>query len=88
MSELDSTKTVKKPLILVVDDDQMMREMLRDALAAAGYDTALAVDGESAVSSFTSLSPDLVMLDMVMPGTYPRLSDYQPGWRRFNPSCF
>ena len=68
MSELDSTKTVKKPLILVVDDDQMMREMLRDALAAAGYDTALAVDGESAVSSFTSLSPDLVMLDMVMPG--------------------
>jgi len=57
-----------KPVILVVDDDQFMRVMLRDALAAAGFEVALAADGVSALQDFTTVRPDFVLLDLIMPG--------------------
>ena len=58
----------RKPVILVVDDDQLMRVMLRDALTAAGFGVILAADGVSALHYFASESPDLVLLDLIMPG--------------------
>jgi diguanylate cyclase (GGDEF)-like protein/PAS domain S-box-containing protein len=64
----DLATAVIKPLILVVDDDQLMRTMFRDLLTAAGYEVLLAEDGDSAVGIFKSRRPDLVLLDMVMPG--------------------
>jgi len=58
----------KKPLILVVDDDQLMRVMIRDALTAAGFEVTLAADGVSARLNFDSEQPELVLLDLLMPG--------------------
>ena len=57
-----------KARILVVDDDRLMRTMLQDALASAGFDVLLAGDGDSALACFTSGVPALVVLDMIMPG--------------------
>ena len=68
MPEPNSANRDKKPLILIADDDQMLREMLQDTLTAAGFEVALAADGDAALLSFTALGPDLVLLDMVMPG--------------------
>jgi diguanylate cyclase (GGDEF)-like protein/PAS domain S-box-containing protein len=55
-------------LVLVVDDDRLMRTIFRDALETAGYRTLEAADGNAAVSSFHEARPDLILLDMVMPG--------------------
>ncbi len=54
--------------ILIVDDAAFMREMLRDLLTEEGYEIiAEAADGDEAVSAYAEYSPDLVMLDIVMP---------------------
>jgi DNA-binding response OmpR family regulator len=68
MSEPASVSENRKPVILVVDDDHLMRVMLRDSLTAAGFDVILAEDGVIALHHFTSIRPDLVLLDLIMPG--------------------
>jgi DNA-binding response OmpR family regulator len=57
-----------KRKILLVDDDKSIRVTLSEALSAAGYDVATAVDGEHALEKFPSDVYDLVLLDMKMPG--------------------
>jgi len=64
----DPQRVSRRPVILVVDDDQLIRVLLQDALSAAGFDAQLAADGESALRSFPTLQPDLVLLDLIMPG--------------------
>jgi len=54
--------------ILVVDDDDALREMVGLVLNAAGYHTVFAADGLSAVEVFKSEEPDLVLLDIMLPG--------------------
>ncbi len=54
--------------ILVVDDDDLTRMQLRDLLAQAGYRVAEARDGEEALAMYTQLQPDLVLLDIFIPG--------------------
>jgi two-component system, response regulator, stage 0 sporulation protein F len=54
--------------ILVVDDEENIRELYRDELAEEGYEVILAEDGFEAVEKFGSLRPDLVTLDVKMPG--------------------
>ncbi|NJL10561.1 MAG: PAS domain-containing protein, partial [Calothrix sp. SM1_7_51] len=54
-------------LILVVDDDQLVRMQLRELLSAVGYQVAEARNGEEALSIFTRLNPDMVLLDAMMP---------------------
>lgn len=68
MPEPASVSGNRRPVILVVDDDQLMRVMLRDTLTTAGFDVTLAEDGDIALHLFTSSRPDLVLLDLVMPG--------------------
>jgi CheY-like chemotaxis protein len=53
--------------ILVVDDDQMLREAYALMLSAAGYNVSVACDGADALSQCRALLPDLVLLDMLMP---------------------
>ncbi len=54
--------------ILIVDDAAFMREMLCDLLTEEGYQIAAqAADGDEAVAAYAEHSPDLVMLDIVMP---------------------
>ncbi len=54
--------------ILVVDDDDALREMVGLVLNAAGYQTVFAADGLNAVEVFKSEEPDLVLLDIMLPG--------------------
>ncbi len=58
----------EKPLILVVDDDEMQRFLLQEALEAEEFRVALAADGETALQLCESLRPDVVLLDVIMPG--------------------
>ncbi|HIW91194.1 MAG TPA: response regulator transcription factor [Candidatus Corynebacterium avicola] len=53
--------------ILVVDDDQSVRDSLRKSLTFNGYDVVSATDGEDALSQVKQESPDLLVLDVEMP---------------------
>ena len=54
--------------ILVVDDDPMMRLLSRQALLAAGFYVDEASDGYQALDQVARLNPDLILLDVTMPG--------------------
>jgi len=54
--------------VLVVDDDRSLRRMLERTLAAEGYEVALAADGGAALVSCERVAPDLIVLDVAMPG--------------------
>ncbi len=54
--------------ILVVDDAVFMRRLLRDVLTSAGYHVHEAVSGRDAVEKYTEVHPDLVTMDLGMPG--------------------
>ncbi len=54
--------------ILVVDDDKNICELLRLYLEKEGYSIILSHDGEEAVVKFGALKPDLVLLDVMLPG--------------------
>ena len=53
--------------IVVVDDEQAVRDSLRRSLAFNGYDIAIAEDGEQALDVIEKEQPDLVILDVMMP---------------------
>ena len=54
--------------ILVVDDEPQIRRALRTALTGHGYDVTLAEDGEDALDRIPGLQPQIIVLDLVMPG--------------------
>ena len=54
--------------ILVVDDDDALREMVGLVLSGAGYEPVFAADGLSAIDVFNESHPDLVLLDIMLPG--------------------
>ena len=54
--------------ILVVDDERIIREGVSEVLQAAGYDVRLAKGGSQAVDIVRQFCPDLVLLDVMMPG--------------------
>ncbi|WP_080796201.1 MtrAB system response regulator MtrA [Corynebacterium pacaense] len=54
--------------ILVVDDDPAISEMLTIVLSAEGFDTVAVTDGALAVPTATREQPDLILLDLMLPG--------------------
>ena len=54
-------------LILIVDDEAGVRELLGDALRIAGFETATAPDGMSALTAIRNRKPDLLIIDINMP---------------------
>lgn len=54
--------------VLVVDDEPQIRRALRTALTGHGYEVAVAENGEDAVTTLATWAPDVVVLDLVMPG--------------------
>lgn len=56
------------PLVLVVDDARYFREMIRDILAELPIRLETAADGSEALAKIQSLQPDLLLLDLNIPG--------------------
>src|SRR4028119_646321 len=57
----------KPSLILVVDDDQGMRQLLRRVMEKDGYQVVEAANGEQGLEAYKRLKPNLVLLDALMP---------------------
>ncbi|MEH1826829.1 MAG: response regulator transcription factor [Nostoc sp.] len=57
----------EKGTILVVDDEASIRRILQTRLEMIGYSVVTASDGEEALSAFRLLTPDLIVLDVMMP---------------------
>lgn len=53
--------------ILLVDDDELLRETLRDTLEYAGYEVQAAADGAKALQHFRDHGADLIIADIFMP---------------------
>src|SRR5437764_2649399 len=57
-----------KARVLVVDDDPALAEMLTIVLRGEGFATAFVADGSLAIPALRELKPDLVLLDLMLPG--------------------
>jgi CheY-like chemotaxis protein len=55
------------PKILLVEDNEMNRDMLSRRLIRSGYEVVLAVDGAQGVALASSEAPDVVLMDMSLP---------------------
>lgn len=62
------TQAPRRPTILVVDDDVRIVELIRDYLDHAGFAVRTAVDGTAAIAATREDPPDLVVLDLGLPG--------------------
>ena len=55
------------PKILLVEDNEMNRDMLSRRLTRNGFEVAIAVDGQQGVEMATSERPDVILMDMSLP---------------------
>jgi two-component system, cell cycle response regulator len=60
-------KPVRQPRILVAEDDRVLQDLVAELLVEAGYDVTTASDGDEALKIVREQSPDLVLLDVMMP---------------------
>jgi excisionase family DNA binding protein len=63
-----SGSTAEAPVVLIVDDDPRLREYVRVNLEMEGYSVREAGDAEQGLSVLEESTPDLVLLDVMMPG--------------------
>ena len=54
--------------ILIIEDDKFLRELIAQKLTKEGYEISEAVDGEKGVEAVKETKPDLVLLDLILPG--------------------
>ena len=59
---------MQKHPVLIVDDEPIVRESIRDWLREAGYPVATAQDGEEALKLARVNNPDIILLDIQLPG--------------------
>ena len=57
-----------KKTILIVEDDKFLRELINRKLSGEGFDALEAVDGEEGIKKIKEEKPDLVLLDLILPG--------------------
>lgn len=58
----------KKPLILLVDDEKDFIDIIGGKLNSSGFEAVGALNGEDALTALKDMKPDLVLLDVNMPG--------------------
>jgi CheY-like chemotaxis protein len=63
-----SDMTFRKPTVLVVDDDEAIRDIARSMLGLSEFSVEEAADGLYALSFLTERKPDLMVLDFMLPG--------------------
>ncbi len=64
----NATMVRMRARVLVVDDDPALAEMLTIVLRGEGFETAVVADGSKAMPALRELKPDLVLLDLMLPG--------------------
>lgn len=65
--EMENEQADSRQLILVADDEASIRRILETRLKMIGYDVVTASDGEEAITLFNKQTPDLIVLDVMMP---------------------
>ena len=55
------------PRVLIVEDNEMNRDMLSRRLERTGYQVEIAVDGQAGIDMATALAPDLILMDLSLP---------------------
>ncbi|MEN0060534.1 MAG: response regulator transcription factor [Myxococcota bacterium] len=70
--------------ILVVEDDVELAELVQETLQRDGYEVALHHRGDTAVEAIQRVDPDLLVLDLMLPGTdgFDVLRQLRPAWTR------
>ena len=63
----ESDDKMRRPRILIVDDDPSIRKFVRANLEARDYQTLMAIDGTEALQTIEMELPDLIILDIMMP---------------------
>src|SRR3712207_8861660 len=63
-----TNRSTPEARLLVVDDEPNIRELLSASLRYAGFEVATAADGQQALAMASSFRPDLLVLDVMMPG--------------------
>jgi two-component system response regulator MtrA len=61
-------EVVDRPRVLVVDDDAALAEMLTLVLRNEGFSSQVVLRGDEAMAAFRSFRPDVVLLDLMLPG--------------------
>jgi len=54
--------------ISIVEDDKFLRELIAQKLTKEGYEILTAIDGEEGITQIKEKKPDLVLLDLILPG--------------------
>lgn len=54
--------------ILIIEDDKFLRELIAQKLKKEGYKISEAIDGEEGVKKIKEEKPDLILLDLILPG--------------------
>ncbi|MDO8436445.1 MAG: response regulator [bacterium] len=57
-----------KKKVLVIEDDDFIASLIMGALKRAGFETNLAIDGEGALKKLETEIPDIILLDLILPG--------------------
>lgn len=64
----DSLQAQEQDHVLIIEDDERLAELTRDYLEANGFQVTVEADGARGVERILSLQPDLVILDLMLPG--------------------
>lgn len=54
--------------VLIVEDDKFLRELINRKLQSENFETVLAIDGEAGIDLIIKEKPDIVLLDLILPG--------------------
>ena len=68
INSINNSKGREKISILVIEDDKFLRELLVRKLGTSGFNVLFAVDDEEALKKLKEKTPQLILLDLVLPG--------------------
>ena len=64
---MSQEKKIKKPKLLIVEDDKFLLDLLKKGFTDQGIDIDIAIDGEDALDKISKNPPDLILLDLILP---------------------
>jgi len=65
---MENTNDGEKKVVMIVEDDEFLRSLTAKRVEKEGYKIEVAVDGENAISLLDTLKPNLILLDLLLPG--------------------